>query len=121
MHHDAERKGNVVMAGENNKLHIRLHVYDKDIPVNVLPDDEPFYRNAAKIITDTVNAYSETYKATKSEKDILYMAMIDIALKLEMEKTHNDTAPYNDILTTITAEVEEALGVNSVLPRLQGK
>ena len=100
------------MAGENNKLHIRLHVYDTDMPVYVLPEDEPFYRNAAKIITDTVNVYSETYRNTKSEKEILYMAMIDIALKLQMEKTHNDTAPYDDILTKITTEVEEALGIN---------
>lgn len=109
------------MAVENNKLHIRLHVYDTDIPVYVEPDDEPFYRNAAKIITDTVNVYSETYRTTKSEKDILYMAMIDIALKLQMEKTHNDTAPYDDILTKITAEVEEALGIGSAPSGTQKK
>lgn len=101
------------MAEEKDKLPIRLHVYDTDIPVNVLPEEEPFYRNAAKLITDTVNAYSSIYKHMKSEKEILYMAMIDIALNLQMEKTHNDTAPYDDILTKITTEVEHALGINS--------
>jgi len=104
------------MAEENNKLHIRLNVFDTVIPVNVLPADEPFYRNAAKIINDTVNVYSEAYRTTKSEKEILYMAMIDIALKLQMEKTHNDTAPYDDILAKITTEVEDALGVNGKRP-----
>lgn len=102
------------MAEENNKLHIRLHVYDTTIPVNVLPEDEPYYRNAAKFITDTVNVYSEAYRTKKSEKEILYMAMIDIALKLQFEKTRNDTAPYDDILKKITTEVEAVLGVNSV-------
>lgn len=109
------------MTDEKNKLHIRLHVYDTTIPVNVLPEDEPYYRNAAKIITETVNVYSEAYRTKKSEKEILYMAMIDIALQLQFEKTRNDTAPYDDILTKITAEVEAALGVSSAQHTAQEK
>ncbi|MDO4160628.1 MAG: cell division protein ZapA [Prevotellaceae bacterium] len=101
------------MAGENNKLHIRLHVYDTDMPVYVNPEDEPYYRHAAKLITDTVNNYSDRYRTMKSEKEILYMALIDIALRLEMEKTHNDTRPYDDILAKITAEIENALQVGN--------
>ena len=38
--------------------------------------------------------------------------MIKTALKLEFEKTNNDTAPYDDILTKITNEIEDALGVS---------
>ena len=38
--------------------------------------------------------------------------MINIALNLEFEKTNNDTAPYDDILTKITNEIEDALGVS---------
>ncbi|MCD8296214.1 MAG: cell division protein ZapA [Prevotella sp.] len=101
------------MEGENRKIHIRLHVYDMDIPVNVVQEEEPFYRNAAKLITETVNRYSEQYRATKSMKEILYMAMIDIALNHEFLKEHNDTQPYDDILKTLTAEIEEALGEKS--------
>ncbi len=98
------------MDVEKEKLHIRLHLYDTDIAVNVLPEDEPFYRKAAKLITDTVNSYSEKFKTFRSEKEILYMAMVDIALGLEIEKGRNNTEPYNDILTKITAEIEDALG-----------
>lgn len=101
------------MMGENReKIHIRLHVYDTDIPVNVFPDDEPFCRNAAKLITDKVNQFSEIYRHSRSEKDILYMAMLDIAINLELEKAKNDTEPYDDILSKITDEIEDALGVN---------
>ena len=103
------------MADENNKLHIRLHVYDTDIPVTVLPEDEPYCRNAAKLITDKVNSLSELYGASRSKNDILYMAMLDIAISLEFEKAHNDTEPYNDILTRITTEIEEALGVGDAM------
>lgn len=104
------------MAEEKTKQHITLNVCSTAISVYILRDEEPFYRNAAKIINDTVNTYSNVYRTTKSEKEILCMAMIDIALKLQMEKTHNDTAPYDDILVKITAEVEEALGIDGKRP-----
>ncbi len=101
------------MGGENGKIHIRLHVYDTDIPVNVVQEEEPLYRNAAKLITDTVNRYAEQYNATKGIKEILYMAMIDIALNYEFQKERNDTRPYDNILKTLTAEIESTLGEKS--------
>lgn len=97
------------MAEENNKLHIKLHVYDTDISVNVLRDDEVYYRRAAKLITDTVNTYAAVFKGRKTDKELLYMALIDIALRFEKESGRNDTAPYSDILGKLTSEIEEAL------------
>ena len=32
------------------KLRIRLHVYDTDMPVNIRPEDEPLYRDAASLL-----------------------------------------------------------------------
>ena len=63
----------------DDKLHIRLHVYDTELSVNVPRDDEEYYRSAAKLITDTVNTYSTLFKGKKGDKDIMYMAMLDIA------------------------------------------
>lgn len=97
------------MAEENDKLHIRLHVYDADIPVKILREEEYFYREAAKLINSTVNTYADIFKGRKSDKEILYMAMIDIALKFEKNKNRNDIEPYNDILAKLTAEIEETL------------
>lgn len=98
------------MAEENrDKLHIRLHVYDTDIAVNVYREDEALYRNAAKLITETVNTYANLFKGKKSDKDLLYMALIDIALRYEKESKRNDTAPISDILVKITSEIEDAL------------
>ena len=42
----------------DDKLHIRLHVYDAELSVNVPREDEEYYRSAAKLITDTINTYS---------------------------------------------------------------
>ena len=98
------------MAEVNNeKLNIRLHVYDEEIQVAVKRSDEEYYRAAAKLITDRYNAYAQAYKGKKGEHTIALMALIDIALMYERELGKNDTAPYNDILTKLTSEIEEAL------------
>ena len=86
-----------------------MHVYDTEISVNVLREDEEYYRKAATLITDTVNTYASVFKGRKSDKDLLYMALIDIALRYEKEAKRNDTVPFTDILGKLTAEIEDAL------------
>ena len=97
------------MAEEKERLNIRLHVYDTDIPVKVDREDEYFYREAAKLISSTVSRYAERYKTKKSEKEILYMAMIDISLRYEKEKGNNDTSEYDNILSSLIKEIESVL------------
>ena len=98
------------MAEVNNeKLHIRLHVYDEEIEMTVKRSDEEYFRRAAKLITDRYNAYAQAYKGKKSEHTIALMTLIDVALMYERERGKNDTAPYDDILTKLTSEIEEAL------------
>lgn len=68
----------------NEKRHITLHLYNREMSVNAPVDDEEYYRKAAKRITDTVNTYASIFRESvlhgkKDEKDILYMAMLDIA------------------------------------------
>lgn len=91
------------------KLLIRLHVYDTDLSVRIPREEEEFYRKAGKLIDSTVNSYFKVFKGKKSDKEILYMALIDIALKYEKEAGRNDTRPYHDILEKLTAEIEEIL------------
>jgi cell division protein ZapA len=97
---------------DQNKLHIRLHVYDEEIEVGINRDDEEFYRLAAKLITDRYNAYAQAYKGRKSEHTISLMTLVDIALLYQKERSHNDTAPYDNVLARLTAEIEEALGTS---------
>ena len=97
---------------DQNKLHIRLHVYDGEIEVGINREDEEFYRLAAKLITDRYNAYAQAYKGRKSEHTISLMTLVDIALLYQKERSHNDTAPYDNVLARLTAEIEEALGTS---------
>ena len=92
-----------------DKLQIRLHVYDTDLTVRIPREDEEYYRKSAKLIDDIVNSYTKIFKGRKSDKEILYMALLDVALRYEKEEGKNDTQPYNEILEKLTAEIEDAL------------
>lgn len=92
-----------------DKIHIRLHLYDTNIAVNINRDDEEKCRNAEKLITKTINDYASMYKGRRSDKDVLYMAMLEIALRYETEAQRNATAPITNVLFKITSEIEEAL------------
>lgn len=94
---------------DNDKLRIKLHMYDIDMPVTINRADEPYYRRAGKLVDQRVNLYAKNWKGKKSDQEILYMALVDIALRYEKESTHNDTTPYSDILEKLTSEIEEAL------------
>ena len=98
------------MAEQNqDRLHIRLHVYDEEIEVVVKREDEEFYRAAAKLITERYNAYAQAYKMRKSDHTIALMTLIDVALMYQKEHSHNDTSPYDNVLARLTAEMEDAL------------
>ena len=94
---------------KQDKLHIRLHVYDEDIDVVVNRDEEEYYRAAGKLITERYNAYAQAYKGRKSDHVIALMTLIDIALMYQKERTHNDTSPYDIVLAKLTAEIEDVL------------
>ncbi len=92
------------------KLNIRLHVYDEDIAMVLHNlDDEQYYRNAAKLITERYGAYAQVYKTRKSDHTIALMTLIEIALRYEKEVGRNDTSPYDDTIAKLTSEIEEVL------------
>jgi cell division protein ZapA len=95
------------MAEETRR--IRLHLYDRELSVNAKASDEEYYRSAAKMISDKVNTYASIFRGKKDDKDILYMAMLDIAFRFEKESSSNDTKPFTDILGKLTTEIEDAL------------
>ena len=98
------------MAEQNqDRLHIRLHVYDEEIEVVIKRDDEEYYRAAAKLISERYGAYAQVFKGRKSDHTIALMTLIEIALRYEKEMDRNDTSPYDNILLQLTGEIEEAM------------
>ncbi len=98
------------MAEANEKKRrITLHLYDTDLSVNISASEEEFYRNSEKLITSIVNAYMTRFKGAKTDKEIQYMALLDIAMRYVRETTRKDVTPYKDILSRFTSEIEECL------------
>ena len=99
------------MAETNNeKLHIRLRIYDEVISVTVNRDEEEYYRAAEKLINARYNGYAQAYKGRKSDHTIALMTLLDVALLYQKERSRNDTSPYDNVLKRLTAEIESALG-----------
>ena len=99
------------MADDNKtKLNIRLHVYDEEMSVTINREEEEYYRAAAKMITDRYNVYAKLFKGRKGDNTIALMTLIDIALQYQKEHSRNDTGPYDDVLSHLSAEIDELLG-----------
>ena len=97
------------MAEQTKEMNIRLHVYDEEIDVTIKREDEALYRAAAAYITKRYNVYAHSFNGKKSNHTIALMVMVDIALRLERELRRNDTAPFDDVIATLTDELEQVL------------
>ena len=93
----------------NNTQHITIHVYDMPIDIMVPKDQEALYREAGTIINERLNTYFSYFKGQRADKDIIYYAMIDIALKYVMETKRNDMEPVTTILDELSAEIQKAM------------
>lgn len=98
-----------------DKLRIRLTLYDKEFSVFTPPEDEELYRKSAKLITGLVNKYTDQFKGIKSESEILYMVLLEIAFRYESEARKNDVEPYRDLLSTLTEEIENTLKTETTI------
>lgn len=91
------------------KLRIKLHLYETDLMVNVPREEEQYYRAAAKQVTETVNTYAKIYQGKKSHNDVMYMAMLDLALRSNKLAALNDTQPFMELIAKLTQEIEEVM------------
>lgn len=91
------------------KLRIKLHLYETDLMVNVPREEEQYYRAAAKQVTETVNTYAKIYQGKKTHNDVMYMAMLDLALRSNKHAALNDTQPFMELIAKLTQEIEEVM------------
>lgn len=91
------------------RQHITLNIYDTSISIMVPKDQEQKYREACTMINERLNAYFSHYKGQKADKEIIYYAMIDIAMRCVSEVKRNDVSPITDILSELSSEIAEVL------------
>lgn len=98
------------MEGQQKDIqNITLHIYDTDIHVSIPRQQEESWRKAAQLINERLNAYYGNYKGQKSDKEICYYAMIDIALKCVTESNKNDISPITSILEELSKEIADVM------------
>lgn len=93
----------------NEKQNITLSIRDMQIPMSIRREQEPLYREAGQIINNRLNKYFKDYKGLKSDVEIIYYALIDIALHYVAETKRNDIEPIKNILSQLSSEINEAL------------
>ncbi len=94
---------------EEKRQNISLHIYDRNIHVSIPKNEEEQWRKAALLINERLNAYFDMYKNYRDTTEIIYYAMIEIALKYISESERNNLSEIKDILTQLSSEVDEAL------------
>lgn len=93
----------------NEKQNITLSIRDMQIPMSIRREQEPLYREAGQIINNRLNKYFKDYEGLKSDVEIIYYALIDIALHYVAETKRNDIEPIKNILSQLSSEINEAL------------
>lgn len=97
------------MSEQIVKQNISLNLHGTKIAIRVLPEEEEFYRRAEKLINAKANTYFQLLAGRRTDQEILFACMLDIAVAYEKEQARNDTEPFNDLLETLTSELEETL------------
>jgi cell division protein ZapA len=96
----------------SDEILIQLEVFPggRKYPVWIKNEDEQLVREATKLLRQKLNAYKQTFSEAKlSDKDLLAMAAIDMAVShLRLEKK-NDTIPFTTKIKQLTEELRDLL------------
>lgn len=100
------------MAEMSEKFQITLRIDNQSYPVNVRRDEEEIYREAERMINDKLNIYKSKFQNLEKEQ-YLYMALLDLSVRLVQSERRNDTEPYKAVMSNLTAEIMSTLGGKS--------
>lgn len=91
-----------------DKVKINIQVGDYKHPLIVNADDEPIYREAARLINERLVAYRTKYRvANLSQEFMLSFVALDLASKYVKLQQTNSVAPLEDELRKLTSELED--------------
>lgn len=92
----------------DERLIIQLMIGKQIYPINVLRSQEEIFRAAAKDINEKLQKYESRYPYQGNEK-YMSMTLLDFAVRVLQLEKDNATEPLMDAISTLTAEVEDAL------------
>lgn len=79
-------------------------------PLTVRKDDEPIYREAARLINERLITYQTKYRAAQLPQEfILSFAAVDIAARYVRLQRQTSTQPVEDALRDLTGQLQDFL------------
>lgn len=87
---------------------IRLKIGTLDIPLNVNREEEPYYREAERLIKERYAFYTTNYPNQSSEM-YYTMTMLDIAVMAQRTRHSVDLGPITDRLETLLKDLDKTL------------
>ena len=90
---------------DDKMMKINLLIDNQRDPLNIPREQEAKYRDAAKMINNTLNKYRSMWPEL-SANNHWAMAALEIAFNLTTNEDRNDTKPYLDKLEELTKELD---------------
>lgn len=97
------------VSSVNDKLSIQLMIGKRMHPITIRRDKEEIFRKAAKNINERLGRYQESYP-NLSYESCVSITLLDFAVEALQAQSNNDTKPYDEAVSALTREIEEALG-----------
>ena len=90
---------------DDKMMKINLLIDNLRYPLNIPREEEERYRDAAKMINNTLNKYRSMWPEL-SANNHWAMAALEIAFNLTTNENRNDTKPYMEKLEKLTKELD---------------
>ena len=90
---------------DDKMMKINLLIDNLRYPLNIPREEEERYRDAAKMINNTLNKYRNMWPEL-SANNHWAMAALEIAFNLTTNENRNDTKPYMEKLEELTKELD---------------
>lgn len=94
----------------DDKVRINIQIGDTKHPLFVKRDEEPIYRDAARMVNERVQAYATKFRASGLPKDYLMaFAAVDIAARFVKQNQDSNAEVAETSLQELAAEIREYL------------
>lgn len=94
----------------DDKVRINIQIGDHKHPLFVERDEEPIFRDAARLVNERYLAYATKFRASDLPKDYLMaFAAIDVAVKYIRQDRNSNAETAAEDLRDIAAEIREYL------------
>lgn len=92
----------------DERIRINIQVGENKHPLFVSRDEEPIYRNAARLVNDRILAYATKYRGANLPSDyLLAFAAIDIAAKYVRQDKDSNAHEAEQRLQELAKEIRE--------------